>query len=378
MKPNEKPEKTSVKLIKRVAELSQRIEGNRELTREVANLLFHAGEKPTANRVLQLTRRGSMVTVNDEMNKWWDELRTKLDVRLVNPNVPAPLLEKQADVVGQMWDLAMAAAQSEMQAYRDEADMKVAAALESQATAEAFASEARAEADKANARREETERSLAAERAVRTAAEADVERWRIQAEASSRDLVLVRSETSAELERARTSFAAELESQRTALALAEDQFNDMRKQSLLEIDGLRIRQAETQDSLKQAELGIARLQESERTLKEASLVLQEKLARRDADVTRLTGETSGLTARLEAAIAERDGLARERAEDRSNHLEAIAARDMFAEQLNSRIASMERTETLLREDIERLRSEIMELRAERDLALKNAQKPRKN
>lgn len=334
----------SDKLLDQVASLCEQIKDTRELTRAVANLLFQEGERPTASRVLQLTRRGSMVTLNDEMAKWWDELRAKLDVRLVNPNIPAALLEKQGNLLGEIWDMAMSQARAEMQVYREEADQKVANAEAVRSVAESFAEEQRQAAESAHARREETEQLLAAEHSARISAEGEAEHWRTQAESSA-----------LALERSRADFTTQMDAQRAALERAEQQFNDMRRQNLLEIDSLRTSNTEVRQALKKAEHQIARLEESERNLQESERALHDQVTARDASIARLTGETSALSARLESAIAERDGLTQARAGDREAHREAIAGRDALIGHLQEAAQSMKRTESLLNDEVGRLK-----------------------
>lgn len=356
------PPSDSMALAGEVANLCDRIKDNRQLTREVAMLLFQRGERPTANRVLQLTHRGSMVTVNDEMNKWWGDLREKFSTRLEHPTVPADLLEKQAEVIGSLWDQAMSTARAELDDAREAAEEKVATALAAQTAAETAATVAKGEAEKADARREETERALAGERAARAAAENEIERWRQAAEAKS-----------LELERVQADFTAKLDALREDLGRSERQFDEARKRSLVELDAHRQRIAQLQDALRTAEIAAARLEESQRNLKADLQTTSERLERAETASAALTNElaransnVAALESRLDALTAERDTLAHEREEDSRAHEAALAARDAYTAQQASTIASLERMEILLRQENERTAADAARLREENE------------
>ncbi|MFM0150974.1 DNA-binding protein, partial [Paraburkholderia sp. RL18-085-BIA-A] len=64
----------------------------RELYREVCALLFFRfGLTPTANRLYQLVKRGSMSTPTAVLGEFWTELREKSRVRIDHPDLPADL-----------------------------------------------------------------------------------------------------------------------------------------------------------------------------------------------------------------------------------------------------------------------------------------------
>src|SRR6202048_5503369 len=64
----------------------------RELYREVCALLFFRyGITPTANRLYQLVKRGSMGTPTDVLAEFWRTLREKSRVRLERPDLPPDL-----------------------------------------------------------------------------------------------------------------------------------------------------------------------------------------------------------------------------------------------------------------------------------------------
>lgn len=342
------------RLIDEVVALSERIQDNRELVREVASLLFRSGERPSANRIYQLIRRGSMGTVNDELGKWWDALREKLDIRVTNPNVPPALLTKQGELVGQMWDMAMAKATEEFEIIQAEAQARVDAAEVGRSDAEAQARAQKDAADTANVRREEIEQALAAERSAREAALAEVERWRQQSESVALDMERARSEYTVNMERAQAEFSAQLEAQRTALERTERQFDDMRKQNMLEIDAIRTRNVEIREALKKSEDTVVRLQDNE-------LALHRRLNEQTGEIARLTGTVADLAARLEAVQLDRDRLASEKAGEAATLREMLNDRNEMIRQLNEMLSSTRRQEERLVEDMKRLQSELERL-----------------
>src|ERR1700709_369640 len=64
----------------------------RELYREVCALLFFRhGITPTANRLYQLVRRGSLGTPTAVLGEFWADRREKSRVRIEHPDLPADL-----------------------------------------------------------------------------------------------------------------------------------------------------------------------------------------------------------------------------------------------------------------------------------------------
>src|ERR1700687_5190767 len=110
----------------------------RELYREVCALLFFRfGITPTANRLYQLVKRGSMGTPTDVLAEFWRTLREKSRVRLERPDLPPDLQAAAGDLVVALWDKSTAAAhaaleelRSELEAEREAARTEIASARE--------------------------------------------------------------------------------------------------------------------------------------------------------------------------------------------------------------------------------------------------------
>jgi len=83
----------------------------RELYREACALLFFRfGITPTANRLYQLVKRGSMSTPTQVLGEFWTELREKSRVRIDHPDLPADLQAAAGELVATLWTRSTASA----------------------------------------------------------------------------------------------------------------------------------------------------------------------------------------------------------------------------------------------------------------------------
>src|SRR6516225_701457 len=117
------------RLATEIARLKADFPKTRELYREVCALLFFRfGQTPTANRLYQLVRRGSMGTPAAVLGEFWAELREKSRVRIEHPDLPADLRDAAGELVATLWTRATASAQAELDALRAEVEEERAAA----------------------------------------------------------------------------------------------------------------------------------------------------------------------------------------------------------------------------------------------------------
>src|ERR1700759_1521324 len=87
----------------------------RDLYREVCALLFFRfGITPTANRLYQLVKRGTMGTPAAGLGEFWADPRKKSRVRLKPPYLPADLRDAAGQLVATLWTRATASAQAEL------------------------------------------------------------------------------------------------------------------------------------------------------------------------------------------------------------------------------------------------------------------------
>src|SRR6202521_1381528 len=101
----------------------------RELYREVCALLFFRyGITPTANRLYQLVKRGSMGTPTQVLGEFWTELREKSRVRIDHPDLPADLQAAAGELVATLWTRSTASAQAALETLRTETEAETVAA----------------------------------------------------------------------------------------------------------------------------------------------------------------------------------------------------------------------------------------------------------
>ncbi len=205
----------------------------RELYREVCALLFFRfGVAPTANRLYNLVRRGTMSTPASVLSEFWAELREKSRVRIEHPDLPTDLSEAAGELIGALWTRAAASAHAELTLLRDEveaahaeAEQKVVAAREELGRTETALEQRTAALLAAQVEIRELERQQAVEVARRKAVEAETKRLNEDALARER-----------ELEKVRDTFSRDLEKLRETAQRAEERVRATEKRALLEID----------------------------------------------------------------------------------------------------------------------------------------------
>ncbi|MCO4881766.1 DNA-binding protein [Paraburkholderia caribensis] len=221
----------------------------RELYREVCALLFFRfGQPPTANRLYQLVKRGSMGTPAAVLGEFWAELREKSRVRIEHPDLPADLRDAAGELVATLWTRATASAQAQLDALRAEvegeraaAEQRVAAARSELERTETALEQRTAALLAAQVEVRELERAQAEGHAARQAMEADI--VRLKNEAAVRDR---------ELEKVRDRFSRDLEKLRETAAQSGERLRATEKRALLEIDRERGAAAKLQKELDEA------------------------------------------------------------------------------------------------------------------------------
>lgn len=233
----------------------------RELYREVCALMFFRfGITPTANRLYQLVRRGSMGTPTAVLGEFWSDLREKSRVRIEHADLPEDLQGAAGELIGALWNRATAAAQASLAALRDEVEA-------ARRAAEASVTVLRADLERtetaleqrtgallaAQVRIHELEQAQAVAEATSRTLEGEVAR--LQQEGRERDNALVQ---------ARADFASELEKQRASAELAETRLQASEKRALLEIERERTANTRLQRDADTAARRAARAEESAR------------------------------------------------------------------------------------------------------------------
>jgi chromosome segregation ATPase len=263
----------------------------RELYREVCALLFFRfGVAPTANRLYNLVRRGTMSTPASVLSEFWAELREKSRVRIEHPDLPTDLSDAAGEMIGTLWTRAATSAQAELTALRDEveaqraeAGQKVVAAREELGRTETALEQRTAALLAAQVEIRELERERAEEAATRRALEAEIKRLGEEA--------LVRER---ELETVRHTFSRDLDKLRETAGRAEERLRASEKRALLEIDRERSATAQAQKELAEAAKRADKREAEHRRTVEA---LQEQ----QGDARHKTGVLQGKLAALEVA-----------------------------------------------------------------------------
>ncbi|REG48489.1 plasmid replication DNA-binding protein KfrA [Paraburkholderia sp. BL6669N2] len=263
----------------------------RELYREVCALLFfRLGITPTANRLYQLVKRGSMSTPTQVLGEFWTELREKSRVCIAHPDLPADLGAAAGELVVTLWQRASASAEAALGALREgleaqrvEAQQSVVAARDELGRTETALEQRTAALLAAQVEVRELEKEQAEAHGQRQSLEAELARLRDALAARDRELVEVRE-----------GFSRDLEKQREAADRAEDRLRASEKRALLEIDRERGHAAKLQKEIDEA---ARRADRKDADHRRAVDTLQAQLG----DMRHQTGVLQG---RLDAAEAE--------------------------------------------------------------------------
>lgn len=217
-----------------------------DLYREVCLVLFfRRGITPTANKLYQLVRKGSMSAPAEALNRFWETLREKSRIRIEHPDLPATLQDAAGEMIGALWQRAQAAAQEALESLREDARARV---IEAQSVAAA-----------ATARLQDAELNL---QAVQQELQAMVDKvagiqsnlTRMQGESTAlRDQInegaAQRHELQECLQTAQQSFTTELEKQRMTSTTIEGRHAADVRQRLLDVDRERVHVAKLQKDL---------------------------------------------------------------------------------------------------------------------------------
>lgn len=281
---------TEQQLLADVEELRPRFPRTLDLYREVCVLLFFRyGITPTAHKLYQLVRKGSMSAPTQALSDFWNQLRDRSRVTIEHAGLPEDLRTAAGEMVAAIWKSAQTMSADALASLRTEAAATVDAAEAKAARAQAARTDALAERDDARHQFalaldtiEQLRQNLAAAAATKVGLEARLEDMRVQL---------------AELqERADQSNSAQL-AERERLAertrLAEQRFADMEKRALLEIDRERTAAAKLQKTLDAERAAHAAATERFRTDQSAAQTIIAEL-RAQAGTLKNTAESLGI------------------------------------------------------------------------------------
>lgn len=298
-------------LIADINTLREQFPHTQDLYREVCALLFFRyGSAPTANKLYQLVRKGSMSAPAEALSKFWADLREKSRVRIEHPDLPDSLKTAAGELTATLWTAAQSAAAESLTVFRAEAQASV---IESKAAAEAAEVSLKAsleESEKMQAEFNEAKEELltlkqllAGERATRESIETQL----LKAQAD------IAAHLAAQ-ESARRYFADEMEKLRTAAQLDKERFASSERRFMQEID----RERQTAAKL---------VKELEHTRQESTRVQDQSrldLAALQNQVGDLRQQLGSLDGRLHSTTLERDHLANEMRTAKNQHSELNA------------------------------------------------------
>ena len=116
--------------------LRPRFPDTQDLYREVcAILFFRYGITPTANKLYQLVRKGSMSAPAEALSKFWENLRDKSRVRIEHPDVPEALRDIAGELTAKIWLQARSMAEDANAHVRLDAQQQVEMAQQAEAVA---------------------------------------------------------------------------------------------------------------------------------------------------------------------------------------------------------------------------------------------------
>ncbi len=216
-----------------VEALKARFPETKSLYREVCALLFFRyGITPTANKLYQFVRKGSMSAPSDALARFWEEMRSKAQVQIDHPDLPDALKAAAAEAVQVLWVQATELARGETQATRLEAQAVVQAAQDEKQRERQRAEDAAKQAAAFGERLEVASAALCS-RDVELEAE---RRSHAATAGRSQELQRQISDLQGQLERARTDFSVELDKGRQAIAAADERAAGVQRHALMEIE----------------------------------------------------------------------------------------------------------------------------------------------
>lgn len=333
-----------------IALLREQITDTQTLYREVCVVLFFRhGITPTANKLYQYVRRGSMSAPAEALAEFWENLREKSRIRIEHPDLPDVLKTTAGDLVAALWSQAQAAAEATLASLRTDAKASVQEAEIRTRDAEAAKDAAQRDLREAveglnlaNTRIRDLEQTLAGEVATRIAVEAQL--------ASASQAVIELNQAMAE---ARRDFGSELAKLRDALKITEERHEAAESRALLEIDRER-----TIASKLQRELELVRTSASEAANRHQveARTLQAEIGTQKKNLGNLEGE-------LRAVNASRDQLVVELTQERTS------ARD-----LSTRVATAIRDAEAWQKKAIDAQTELQAERASKQKKARNAAK----
>jgi uncharacterized coiled-coil DUF342 family protein len=237
---------TETEIQSEVESLKARFSDTKALYREVCALLFFRhGITPTASKLYQYARRGSMSAPAEALAKFWEELRAKARIEIDHPDLPEGLKVAAADAIAEIWRQASAAARAELAEVRIEARAEVTRAETDLASCRRASEESAAQAE---ALRQEIRRLEELARSTSTELEAE-RRAHAGTTARMQELKRHHDELFSRQDAMRAAFSADLAKAQGAVEAANGRADTAERRALLEIDEERQARAKAEKQL---------------------------------------------------------------------------------------------------------------------------------
>jgi hypothetical protein len=222
-----------IKLIQDVEDLRTHSSQAKELYREVCHLMFFRYDiQPSANKLYQLVRKGTMATASQAVNNFWSELREKRRVDIEQPGLPESLREFAGEALSTLWKGALEVAKQNYQTRQIEIDGNQHA---SKVELEQFKSQIKHLEEHCALQKRELEH-------VKKHAQEYEKRRLIDSQviATQKESLLTLQNEKTTLESALKSqnneFSAEINKLYAALKLADDRYKKLESKAMLELD----------------------------------------------------------------------------------------------------------------------------------------------
>lgn len=276
-----------------IESLKERFSETKALYREVSALLFFRyGITPTASKLYQYVRKGSMSAPADALARFWEELRGKARVQIDHPDLPEALKVAAADAVQTLWGQATELARTELAGVRLEVQAESAKAQADLETERERATSLEAQARDLQIRLDELADQLQARSAELESERRSHSATTARAEALQRQV----GELQGQQERTRADFSAELEKGRAAIEAANERAAGAERRALREIEQERSARGTAE---KQLTLARSKLAETERESQAKALEFVTTNTRINAELEVAKGTTARLTAMVD-------------------------------------------------------------------------------
>lgn len=275
--------------------LRGRFEDTKTLYREVCALLFFRyGITPTANKLYQFVRKGSMSAPADALTKFWDELRSKARIEIDHPDLPGEIKEAAASAIAAVWRQASAAAREELRGAREEAIGQVA-------DAQAAADDARRRIDDLRQANESLTAQIDAGEIAVADVQAELEQeQRAHTATSARlhELQRAYDDLRGQQQHLQAGFSADLAKAQATVAAANERADASERRFLLEVDQERQARARAEKTLEATRVSTAQAEERARAEAQATL---EASIRQASRVESLEASNRDLSAEVQRA-----------------------------------------------------------------------------